>query len=170
MAQVIEHTPYAWAIWRDRVWLFRRFSLRYWWAFCLYVSVPMSVSPLLIQAVALSSPSEYSIWLGLLFGVGYVVVGAVISYGFYRLFKADHRVLIPTRAWRVGSGVQLSTESFKLPQATLMGGTLLGSPTKWLVVNSGTGKQTRLVQVYHDPELLKVNVALAIEKQSPDSI
>ncbi len=93
---------------------------------------------------------------------GLVAIFFVAS--FRKMYRAEQGLLIPQRVWRIGCGVRLTCQTLRLPQPTSMGGTLPGPPSRWLMIEKPGGKQSRLLQVYHELDLLKINCALSGQK------
>jgi len=160
MAERIEHTPYSWCVWHSRVVLFKRCTLRVVWGIMLYASSGFAIGMITPVAVVLSQQPIRDVWEIVLFCVFMIIVGSCFSYVFYRCFKAGRGFDIPVCLMRLGSGYRLSCQTFRDPRPTGMGGTLPGYPMRWLVIHKANGKAVRLVQVYEEPDLLKVNCAL----------
>ena len=97
--------------------------------------------------------------------LGWFVLVALIfiafAYAFVKVYRSEKGYLLPVRVWRIGCGLKLSCETLRIPQPTTMGGTLPGAPMRWLVIRKDGNKAKRIVQVYHDLDLLDVNLALA---------
>ncbi|MFN3168886.1 MAG: hypothetical protein ACE37H_17690 [Phycisphaeraceae bacterium] len=161
MAEPIEHTPYSWCVWHQRLVLFKRYSLRVVWGILLYVSSGFAIGMITPIAIVLSQRPIRDVWEIVLFCVFTIIVGACFSYVFYRCFKAGRGFDIPVRLLRLDWGNRFACETFRDPRPTGMGGTLPGYPVRWLVVRKANGKTTRLVQVHEEPDLLKINCALA---------
>ncbi len=160
MARSIEHTPYEWVVWRRRFVLLRRMSLRPWWGLLLYLSVGTTATVLIPVAMVLSQTGLKEGWSILPFGLAWVLVGSMLTWAFYRMFRADKGFSLPVRVWRIGAGHQLKIETYRDPQPTTMGGTQPGTPLRWLVVVRQNGRVSRLVQVHHEVDLFKANLVL----------
>lgn len=160
MAERIEHTPYSWRTWRSRVVLFKRFSFRVFWGIMLYASSGFAIGMITPIAVVLSQRPIRDVWEIVLFCVLTIIVGSCLSYVFYRCFKAGRGFDFPVRLLGVDSGYRFACQTYRDPRPTGMGGTLPGYPMRWLVIHKATGKAIRLMQVYEEPDLLKVNCAL----------
>lgn len=163
MAQAIEHTPYEWSRWRGRVVLFKRVSLKPLWGLCVFAAGYLAViSVLVVVLLIVHGPPDRPLlpptWLVLIAAVFIAFV-----YAFIKVYRSEEGVLVPVRVWRIGRGVKLACETLCIPQPTSMGGTLPGAPTRWLVVRkdeSEPDRASRVVQVYHDLDLLMINLAL----------
>lgn len=158
MAERIEHTPIAWERHSGTVVLYRRCSLRGLWVVGMLTANAYTVTPATIKADHLRQidpmlsnvliPLSFVVWFGLI-------------YLFYRLYMKNKPYWLPRHYLQAGRGVKLSVQVLSIPQRTTMGGTLPGPQSRWLVLERPGKKPLRLIQVYHDLDLFKANLALS---------
>ena len=162
MAEPIQYTSYEWYRWRGKVVLLRRQSLKPIWGLCIFLACYLALGALAITIVlSIEEPAGHHVNVSPVWTALICFVSICFVYGFVRAYKTDEGILIPLRVWRIGIGQKLACQIFRDPQPTGMGGTLPGAPIRWLVLMRRGEMQLRLRPIYHEPDLLKINLALA---------
>ena len=170
MAQRIEHTPFEWAVWNGRIVLFRRVSLKPLWGLCIFVAGYLAVLSVLIGVLIVVLGMPHHAKFSPIWAVPVGVVSLAFIYGFVKVFKAEQGFLLPCRFLRIGAGIQLACQTLCIPQPTAMGGTFAGSPTRWLMVLKPGRAPRRIVRVFSELDLLKINCALASSSSGTASL
>ena len=170
MAEPINHTPYEWCLWCRRVVLFRRYALKPIWGLCLFVAGYLALTSLTAVILLMVFGLTENKRINALWAIPVFVLSIAFIYAFRKVYQAERgRVLLPRQAWRIGRGTQLSCQTLRIPLPTSMGGTLPGYPSRWLMVDKHGREPRRLIQVHDEPDLLKINCALAGRQTGPVS-
>ena len=161
MVEAIASTPYEWTRWRGRVVLFKRVSLKPLWGLCVFAAGYFAALSVLAAVMMIVQDASYMSVLSPARLVLIALIFVAFTYAFVREYRSGEGLLLPVRLWRIGRGIKLAVQTLRIPQPTTMGGTQPGAPMRWLVVTNGDSEPRRIVQVYRDLELMRVNNALA---------